>query len=152
MNLKISLTFLMLLSVVFVNAQELVGTSGGSFENATYSMDWSVGEVATSTYVTGSYTLSEGLHQNFITVDAIDDLPEFGISVYPNPTTSLVNITSNEISDYEVQITDVNGSRLTQQSSTGNQAQVDFSTYSNGIYFMSILKNNKIQTFKIIKK
>lgn len=142
---------LLLFSVFLTNAQELVGSSGGSFENANYSMDWSVGEIATSTYTAGDLTISEGLHQNFIEVEAINEIAEFGINIFPNPTTSFVTISSTEIDDFEVQITDLSGKKVSTQNVVSNQTEIDFSNYANGVYMLSILKNNQVQTFKIIK-
>ncbi|MBN2890318.1 MAG: T9SS type A sorting domain-containing protein [Bacteroidales bacterium] len=152
MRIKIFFTLLLVLSFSLVEGQELVGSAGGSFETATYSMDWSVGEVATSTYSAGSYTLSEGLHQNFITVEAIDQVVEFGISIFPNPTSDFININSSEIANFDVKIIDVDGRNIVNQNVTGNQTQIDFTNFANGIYILSITKNNQVQTFKIIKK
>ncbi|MBN2662016.1 MAG: T9SS type A sorting domain-containing protein [Bacteroidales bacterium] len=152
MKIKIFLTLFLVLSFSLVKGQELVGSAGGSFVNATYSMDWSVGEIATATYSAGSFTLSEGLHQNFITVEAIDQVAEFGISVFPNPTSDFININSSEIENFDVQIVDANGRSIINQNVAGNQTQIDFSNFANGIYILSINKNNQTQTFKLVKK
>lgn len=152
MKIKIFLTLFLLLSFSLVKGQELVGSAGESFVNATYSMDWSVGEVATSTYTAGNFTLSEGLHQNFITVEAVDQVAEFGISVYPNPTSDFININSSEIENFDVLIVDVNGRSIINQNVAGNQTQIDFSNFANGIYILSINKNNQVETYKLIKK
>lgn len=152
MKIKIFLTLFLVLSFSLVKGQELVGSAGESFINATYSMDWSVGEVATSTYTAGNFTLSEGLHQNFITVEAVDQVAEFGISVYPNPTSDFININSSEIENFDVLIVDVNGRSIINQNVAGNQTQIDFSNFANGIYILSINKNNQVETYKLIKK
>ncbi|MCX6251956.1 MAG: SprB repeat-containing protein, partial [Bacteroidetes bacterium] len=45
-------------------SQQLTGSGGGQTDNATFKTSWSVGEAVTATASAGSYTLTQGFHQN----------------------------------------------------------------------------------------
>ena len=71
------------------------------------------------------------------------------ISVYPNPTTHFVNITSNQKVD-EVSIYSIDGKLL--QTLKGNLQQIDLSKYTNGVYMLTIQSGKITKTHKIVKK
>lgn len=72
------------------------------------------------------------------------------ISIYPNPTFSLINIYSEEnlIDKTYIVQNQVGQTILTGKPSNNNFFTIDFSLLENGIYFVSIDK----KTFKIIKQ
>lgn len=81
-------------------------------------------------------------------IDEIKDNKEF--SIYPNPTSSIINILSDSIlidKTYTVQ-TLAGQTILTGKSSNSNCITIDFSTIDNGTYFITV--DNK--TYKIIKQ
>lgn len=69
------------------------------------------------------------------------------LKVYPNPTSSMLNIVSTEpIND--IIITDINGKVLIKYFESG---PIDISALNAGIYFCRVKTNNKIKTLKFIK-
>lgn len=72
------------------------------------------------------------------------------ISIYPNPTFSLVNIYSEgNLFDKTYIVKNLTGQTvLTGKSSNSNFFSIDFSSLENGIYFVSVDK----KTFKVIKQ
>ena len=71
------------------------------------------------------------------------------ISVYPNPTSSIINI----ISDTEIkniQLYDVQGRIL--QTTVGNSNTIDISDKNSGIYFLKISTENGSKVEKISKE
>jgi len=63
-----------------------------------------------------------------------------GLLLYPNPTTSIVNLSHESISDSKVEVYDIFGQLIL---SKRNCASVDLSTYGNGLYMFVVtdLKN-----------
>jgi hypothetical protein len=74
------------------------------------------------------------------------------VSVYPNPATTIlkINYNSNNKTGLQIKINDMLG-REVKQLKFGEE--IDISDLENGIYFLSVYKNNQlIETKKIIKK
>ncbi len=134
---------------------ELVSSSGDSFNNSTYQLDWSLGESVTATHSAGDYVITQGFHQNTYVITAVENLAtDVNISVYPNPTTDLITIDfpSFEGLGNVITVTDINGKILQQTEVTTDKEQFDFFNYANGVYFLSVKQENQtIKSFKIIK-
>lgn len=71
------------------------------------------------------------------------------IRIYPNPANEILNIDTGKLSETEIEIFDISGRLILQQNLTSNQAQINISSYSNGLYFVC-LSNNKGEV--IVKK
>ncbi len=72
------------------------------------------------------------------------------ISVYPNPTNSIVTITSSN-SIQSVQLYDVQGRLLQTQIINNPSTTVDLSQQSNGIYFVKVVSDQGIKVEKVVK-
>jgi hypothetical protein len=81
--------------------------------------------------------------------------PEMYKTIYPNPTTNVVNI---EISCFEknsyYEIYDSNGLLINSKQIDSNISilQIDLSNYSNAIYFIKIYCGSDFETYKVIKE
>ena len=72
------------------------------------------------------------------------------VVLYPNPTTGIINIKTEEPIT-QAGVYTITGSKLpVQLSETGNT--IDISDFSTGLYFVKITVNNQSQTFKVIKQ
>lgn len=74
-------------------------------------------------------------------------------SIYPNPTTGIINITNNNnnlIS--EIEVTDLNGRIVKKVSNKDNISQLNISELSQGVYLMKIISDNGFVYKKIIKE
>ncbi len=72
------------------------------------------------------------------------------ISVYPNPTNSIVTIKCNN-SIQSVQLYDVQGRLLQTQIINNQSTTVDLSQQSNGIYFVKVVSDQGIKVEKVVK-
>ena len=75
--------------------------------------------------------------------------------VYPNPTSSIINIQSFDYQiDYiHIEMKDITGKTLfSHQSDNSDNIQIDLSDFPAGIYFMTIASAKHIRTFKIVKQ
>jgi hypothetical protein len=158
---KLFIISLIFLTPLVADAQEpireLISSSGNSHHNHSYYLDWSVGEVAIQTLEGTSGTLSQGFHQGILEIKPLSDNSEHdvNIAVYPNPTSSIIKLATDENFDNEliIYITTLTGSKIYQGFARDNNWQFNFRNYASGTYIIQIIKNNqKIKTFKIIKK
>ncbi len=134
---------------------ELISSSGESFQNSSYLLDWSIGECITATHSTGTYVLTQGFHQNTYVVSKVEDLrSDILISVYPNPTSDFISVDFKSSAGHlsVITITDINGKVLQQTKVINKIGEFDFSVYAKGVYFLTVKQDNKlIKSFKIIK-
>jgi hypothetical protein len=73
------------------------------------------------------------------------------VKVYPNPTNSIVNITSDFIIE-SIELYDIQGRILFTSMENNNQSILDISSKSKGIYFLKIKTENGSKVEKVIKE
>jgi len=111
--------------------------------NENYNNDY--GENWQASYINGGTPGEENSHLQ----NVINNINNYNVAIYPNPTYNKVNISLNESS--EINIFDTNGKiYFSQQLDKGNNI-VDLSGFRQGIYFVKIITENSIITKKIIK-
>jgi hypothetical protein len=72
-------------------------------------------------------------------------------SYYPNPVKNTLNLSYNqEISN--VEIFNLLGQKVNSNVINANQAQVDMSNLSNGVYLVKVISNNQSKTIRVIKE
>ena len=76
----------------------------------------------------------------------VEDITSMGIMVYPNPTGDVLNIDTRL--DVEVEIYNLQGKLMTREKSK----RIDLSNYSNGVYNLILIYNNKRFTTRVIKQ
>ena len=76
-----------------------------------------------------------------------------GLSVYPNPTTGILNITNEDIIN-SMSVSDITGKTIYWNNTiNSNSVELNMSKYNSGIYFISIgMKTGETITKKIVKK
>lgn len=104
-------------------------------------------DIVWSGFDTATNDIKVGYLLNEITLSIKDEVIENTISIYPNPTNSMIHI-SNKEEDKEVLLFNAIGQIIM----TTNSNSIDISTLENGIYFIKIgLTNKEQETIKIIK-
>ncbi len=74
-----------------------------------------------------------------------------GISVYPNPSNTLITIETEYPDHYSINITSMNGQQLFIGEMEGTLHQIDLSFLQKGVYFITIRSKDFVTTRKIIK-
>ena len=85
---------------------------------------------------------------------SVNDVLSSKFSVYPNPASNFLNITSGDALQLNsVKITDING-RVVLENTLGStdSAQINIANLATGVYVVSINSNEGIATKKFIKK
>jgi hypothetical protein len=140
----------------FVNAQQIISSSGIALKNSTGSLSFTLGELVIDTKNVGETTITQGFHQTKLTITVIHFLREqnFSISAFPNPTHDFVNlkIEKGDIRDIEIVLFDLQGKVLSTQKIESTNTEVSFSGYNPGNYLLKVIQKGKeIRTFKVIK-
>ena len=87
-----------------------------------------------------------------VTVEAglnIEEIMFDSISIYPNPTSEMIYIKSNVSSNYHLY--NMVGQKIISGQINEGDNELNLRQYSNGIYFIKFIKNNRVYTKKIIK-
>ena len=71
------------------------------------------------------------------------------INIYPNPTANVLYIKSNVSSNYHLY--NMVGQKIISGQINEGDNELNLRQYSNGIYFIKFIKNNRVYTKKIIK-
>jgi len=73
------------------------------------------------------------------------------LSIYPNPTNSILTIESERPDHYSIDISSLNGQVIFSSKMEGTALQIDLSSFQKGIYFITIWSKEYVNTRKIIK-
>ena len=154
---KIFLVLFLGLSSQVIFAQQLspfvVNCNGQSFSNSSAQLDFNVGEVAITSIGTVNNSITQGLLQPQATVTAIHNNETADVfSVFPNPTTDQVEISSTSYSEpIYAKLIDYTGRVLVNEAAQNNTVSV--AQLPVGIYQLVLLdKNQKILSRKTISK
>ncbi|MEZ4974984.1 MAG: T9SS type A sorting domain-containing protein [Flavobacteriaceae bacterium] len=73
------------------------------------------------------------------------------VKIYPNPVSDYLVIDSNMANVERVEIYTVSGKLLLSQNLIGNSNNVDFSSFSEGLYLVKIISSNGTFIKRIVK-
>jgi len=160
MNKKL---FILLTGIIFCGPvvfcqtiqNSVISSAGGSASSGNVKMDYTLGETVTETFTAGGNTLTQGFHQTNLTLVAIENVELFAeISIYPNPTSELVNIDiPQNYNEIDINMYDVTGKLIKNQSNANGKVTFDVSTLATGTYYLQVInpKNKQVKTFKLVK-
>jgi len=146
--------------------QQVISSAGGYDvhvvgEDTTMSLSWTLGELVIATVSAGTgedeIILTQGFQQSELEITAIEENPELGIevTVYPNPTSEIVNIKfSTALSGETVMFLSGPDGRtlLTEKIEAGVLLKdINMQQYPAGTYFLRIQNGIKLNVYKIIK-
>ena len=151
--IKNTLVFFSLFASISVSAQEVIATQGDSYSNASANIDFTIGEVIIDTGTDGTNDLTQGFHQtnwNFVGVE--DFAPDYEASIFPNPTSDVLNIRTSSFENVTYTLYDAQGKLVMQNILSAEQTPIQVSQLAPGSYSLTL--NNETQnlkTFKLIK-
>ena len=134
----------------------LFGISGTSVKAESFSLDWTLGEVAVTSHNSSFGSLTEGFQQAFIKIESpsISIKNVSDILIMPNPASSFVTVKflqePKELINWE--LFDITGKSLQQNTfDLSSYHEIDLSNVSDGIYVLKFSGENSIQTHRITK-
>ena len=156
-NLLLYFAVYVCISIVYGQSisSQVIASSGNSFSNASIGLAFTIGEVATSTLIAGSNTLTQGFHQPEIHYASLENYnTDYAFTLYPNPTEQFVTVESTKEEDMQVHVFDVNGKSVITSSVFQQKITIDLQTLSAGSYIMqmSTTSGTLLHSYTIIKK
>ena len=144
---------LFILCVLKVSAQEVLSTQGNSYSNTQGSVEYTIGEVIINTASNGSNDLTQGFHQTNWKFLGMEDLaPNLDVSIFPNPTSDLLNIRTKEYKNLFYLLYDSQGNLVSNGELKGEQTVFQVDHLNAGAYFLSVRNETEsLKTFQLIK-
>jgi hypothetical protein len=156
---KKQLVFFSLLTSLAVSAQEVVSTQGDSYSNESGSIAFTIGEVISNTGTDG--TLTQGFHQsNWNCLGLENHAPNFEATIFPNPTSAILNIRTSTFENVTYTLYDGQGKRVMQDMLSAEQTPIQVSQLAPGAYSLELIFEegnkgtqslSKRKTFKLVK-
>lgn len=149
--------------LLYTNNSIILGVTGG------YTYLWNTGETTKDIFISGdslghgtyNYWVKATATNGCITTDSTIINVSWGvgfnenkttkISMYPNPTSNYLIISTN-FDYFSYQLIDIKGNIISSDVVNSNVAKIDFSMFDKGIYFVKVTNNEKTFTNKIISK
>lgn len=141
---------------------DVLASSGGSDANATHKVGWTIGETVSESIIGSSNDVTQGFHQTKFcfktSIQKITGTTLTGLNLFPNPFRESVTIdmTQCEGNNFQLFITDISGKTITTKDFTlasgeDRKQNIDLSSISEALYFLTISNTNSTHTFKITK-
>jgi len=164
---KILTTSLLAVIVKIAASQSIspyvIANAGDFFTDGTYTLSWTLGEIAIETYTAGSNIITQGFQQpdyDYVTIIEENDTENLNISVYPNPANENLFIeysTENE-TDVLIELTDLLGRRVLPaiqltSSKAKNRYALDLNGLTNNMYLLRVISKDLTihKTYRISK-
>jgi hypothetical protein len=137
-------------------------TSSSTSSNQWYKNGTAITGATAATYTTttnGAYTVvvtTNGCAStasnavNVTTLGISADKNNLDVSVFPNPSTGLFNLTLPEGQAYQLIVTDLTGKVIQHETIGSKAARIDLSKEAKGVYMLKIVSENKIATRKLV--
>jgi PKD repeat protein len=85
-------------------------------------------------------------------ITGVNELSNNTIRIYPNPVNDKVTISLGNTSANEVTLSDAQGKLIYSSVVNGNELVIDLTAVSKGVYFLQVLGDDDIKTYKVIKQ
>ena len=156
-----TLVLFSLLATGSVSAQEVVSTQGDSYSNGSGSIDFTLGEVIIATGTDGTNDITQGFHQtnwNFVGLE--DFAPNYEATIFPNPTSDVLNIKTSSFENVTYTLYDAQGKLVIQNILSAEQTPIQVSQLAPGAYSLELIFEegnkgpqslSKRKTFKLVK-
>lgn len=133
----------------------VISSAGESNQQNQVVISWSLGETVVSSNTNDKSPTTQGFHQTF-SIDSVIELPDFPVFiVYPNPTTSVINLRAEKSTTFPVHIilSDASGKVIMKETMRSIQYHKDLHQFESGLYILTLInhKNETIKSYKIIK-
>lgn len=145
---------ILLLGVIGLQAQEAITTSGGNASGGGGFASYSVGLILYTTYVGANVSVAQGVQQQY-EISVVTEIEEakginLSISVYPNPTTDIINLevgasSKLSIESLSYQLFDINGKLLLTNKFEPEQTKIDLSNFILATYSESCSRPKRIK-------
>jgi len=146
----------LLLGLGGLHAQESRSATGGEASGTGGTTSYTVGQMFYTTQTgTNGNTIAQGVQHPY-EIFVVTGIPETSInlelSVYPNPTTNVLNLKVENVDGLIYQLFDMQGKLLENKTVVNTNTTINVENLPSSTYFLKVTKNSQVtKTFKIIK-
>ena len=123
----------------------VVGTAGVSEAQTSFYLD----EVGTWFYTTSTPMVRMNFDPTATTIEVAN---VFGLNVYPNPASDVINVTLNKEVTATINVVDVTGKVVKTSTINGTTTSINTAGLSNGVYYVNITDGTSVSTEKVVIK
>jgi len=135
-----------------ITSPSVISSSGNYYNNGGVNMDYTLGEIVVETQTNTTTILTQGFHQDNLSVHTLTHNLNIKTKVYPNPTSNILIIELDKNIDGELLVYDTNGKLvITDKLVDQKQKQLNFSSLKQGNYFLHINGANRKSVYQINK-
>ena len=139
-----------------LTAQKNTVTTGGEIKNNTGSVSFSIGLIDFKSFNNGTASISQGVQQTYQvqTTPIGEDLTHIKLNVFPNPTSSQVQLSIEDKKSMKHQYTlsTLDGKLLRSAKINSPLTTIDLLSYPESNYVLTVYyKNQIIKSFNILK-
>lgn len=151
---ELVLTFFLGLIINTSIAQEVVSTQGETYTNNTATIDFTIGEVISTTGTDGTNDITQGFHQSNWTLLGLEDYSSsLQVNIFPNPTEDIINIQSNAFENIRFTLYDTQGKIVKQNKLFGKKTVIHVQELAPGNYSLVLHdENQNLKVFKLNKQ
>jgi hypothetical protein len=145
----------LLLGLGGLHAQESRSATGGEASGTGGTTSYTVGQMFYTTQTGTNESVAQGVQQPFeisTTVGINETTINLELSVYPNPTTNVLNLKVENVDGLIYQLFDKQGKLLENKTVVNTNTTINVENLPSSTYFLKVTKNSQVtKTFKIIK-
>ena len=134
---------------------QVTASAGTSMSSGSVAMEFTIGEVVTSTLSAGGDVLTQGFHQPKIVIVAIDPfLDVFSFSVYPNPSDQFVTIETSSKDPLQAKVYNALGQSIFDSQIFSEKTTLDIQHIANGPYLLQITRptGEPVKNYTLVKR
>lgn len=136
--------------------QEVIASAGGYATSANINLSWTLGETIIPTFTSTNIILTHGFQSVLKTVVVEENIEdEVTVTVYPNPTSELINIAFDEPVDAEIKVYLLNAvGRMVKTDfieEAMQEKQINMQDLPSGIYYIKLIKGKLSNVYKVVK-
>jgi hypothetical protein len=148
-----------LFSIDRINAQQVIAAGGGEAKSSTFTVAYTVGEIATLTLSGSTFIVNQGFQQPSYVVTSIEDnLLTMDLKIFPNPTTGILHAEIAQSTEVmlQVRLYDIKGQLILEKEESLFDRQaifdLDLSNLTPGIFILKIFSKDKpLKVMQILK-
>ena len=147
-------TTLLFTSLIFGAAgQQNAVSAGGDASGTGGSVSYSIGQIDYINSSGSNGNTNEGVQQPYEFFQEVGLEEEIILSaVYPNPTTDIIQIEFENTAQRKLELFDQNGKLVLNSTCSDSNTSLDLSALAKGSYMLSVHREQKTQTIKLIKQ
>lgn len=129
----------------------VLSSAGAVMKANNLSIEWTLGEIATETLVSGGNILTQGFHQTNLTIVSTQNPGIDGLKVYPNPFVSQLTIENKTGDNLLIHLVGIQGQCITEYQIENGVHSLDLDFLPSGSYILETAKGSQTQQFILEK-